>query len=77
MNIKKLLTMVLLFVIHRLFKCISIHRLINGIYDCPDQDDENMTAINHMGFLKNLDKTHFKCEIINIYIPKHTDHSST
>ncbi|CAF1478440.1 unnamed protein product, partial [Adineta steineri] len=28
-------------------KCISIHRRMNGINDCPNSDDENITSINH------------------------------
>ncbi|CAF4011362.1 unnamed protein product [Rotaria magnacalcarata] len=27
-------------------KCISKHRLTNGIHDCPNSDDENITLIN-------------------------------
>ncbi|CAF4756798.1 unnamed protein product, partial [Rotaria sp. Silwood2] len=28
-------------------KCISIHRLMNGVYDCPNSDDENKISINY------------------------------
>ncbi|CAF1410014.1 unnamed protein product [Adineta steineri] len=29
------------------FKCISIYRLMNGINDCPNGDDENITSVNY------------------------------
>ena len=28
-------------------KCISIHRLRDGVHDCPNNDDENTSSINH------------------------------
>ena len=43
-------------------KCISIHQLSNNIYDCPHGDDENLRH-------KQIEKTHFKCEQMNRYIP--------
>jgi hypothetical protein len=49
-------------------KCISLYRLLDKIDDCPYMDDENITAINNTHAGKQLDKTHFKCQITNKYI---------
>ncbi|CAF2931593.1 unnamed protein product [Rotaria sp. Silwood2] len=48
-------------------KCISIKRILDGTYDCLEDDDENITHINSTGLIKLL-KNHFKCEISNKYI---------
>ncbi|CAF1179580.1 unnamed protein product [Rotaria sp. Silwood1] len=40
---------------------------MDGTYDCPEEDDENMTHINSNDLIKFL-KNHFKCEISDKYI---------
>lgn len=49
-------------------KCISIERLLDRNSDCPYMDDENIIAINNSDAGKQLDKTHYKCQLINKYI---------
>jgi hypothetical protein len=49
-------------------KCISIHRLMNSVYDCPYMDDENMTSIKNTDIERQLKHTHYKCQASNKYI---------
>jgi hypothetical protein len=51
-------------------KCISLHRLFDGIEDCPFMDDENITAINNNALIEQLKQTHYKCQSNNKYIPQ-------
>ena len=48
-------------------KCISIHRLRDGIRDCSFNDDENILMFNHTS-LSSVFKNHFKCTKTNTYI---------
>jgi hypothetical protein len=49
-------------------KCISIHRLLDTVSDCPYMDDENITVMNNIDLTERLTKTHFKCQTSNKYI---------
>jgi len=51
-------------------KCISIHRLMDGIDDCPYLDDENKSEINNTDVIKQLEQTHVKCQTLEKYIHK-------
>ena len=48
-------------------KCISIHRLIDGVFDCDHYDDENTIMFNDTLSSKVI-RTHFKCSKMNKYI---------
>jgi hypothetical protein len=54
----------------RSVKCISMHRLLDGIGDCPYIDDENITIINNNNLVEQLKQTHYKCQSNNKYIPQ-------
>jgi hypothetical protein len=43
-------------------KCISIHRFLDGVNDCPHNDDEDITKISNIGIL-NL----FRCQSTDKY----------
>ena len=49
-------------------KCISIHRLLNNIDDCPYIDDENVILVNNTELIQQLRKTHFQCPTSKKYI---------
>jgi hypothetical protein len=51
-------------------KCISIHRLMDNIDDCPYMDDENILEINNTDVIEQLKQTHITCETSNKYIHK-------
>ena len=51
-------------------KCISIHRLMDGIHDCPSMDDENMFEMNNTNLIKQLEQTHYKCQTSKKFIHK-------
>jgi len=44
-------------------KCISVHRLLNGIYDCPYTDDENQTLIYTSNIIQHQIKDWLKQRI--------------
>jgi hypothetical protein len=43
---------------------------MDGIDDCPRNDDESITRINNADILKQVLKNHFKCQTSNKYIPQ-------
>ncbi len=47
-----------------------MYRLLDKNYDCPYMDDENMTIISNTDAKEQLEKTHFKCQTSNKYIPR-------
>ena len=50
-------------------KCISIYRIKDSVFDCPYKDDENDKQImSDFQLVKKLNRTHFKCSYLNIYI---------
>ena len=49
-------------------KCISKSRLLDRIYDCPREDDENLNEIIRIYSFDQLTKTHIKCEQSNKYL---------
>jgi hypothetical protein len=51
-------------------KYISIHRLMDGINDCPYMDDETMFEMNNIDVIKQLEQTHYKCQTSKKYIHK-------
>ena len=51
-------------------KCISIHRLMDGIHDCPLMDDETMFEKNNTDLFKQLQSSHYQCETSNKSIHK-------
>jgi hypothetical protein len=51
-------------------KCISIHRLMDGINDCPSIDDETTFKLNNTDLIKQLEQTHYKCQKSNKFIHK-------
>ena len=51
-------------------KCISVHRLMDSIDDCPYMDDQNMTIINSTDLIERLKKTHFICQSSNKFISR-------
>ena len=53
-------------------KCISIHHLFDGVYNCPYMDDEDFQIIQRTNIITMLNKTHYKCPKLDIYIPKYT-----
>ncbi|CAF5125317.1 unnamed protein product, partial [Rotaria sp. Silwood1] len=48
-------------------KCISINRLMDDKFDCPQKDDEDMKQMNNVNSTKLL-KHFFTCEISNKFI---------
>lgn len=44
-------------------KCISIHRLMDFIYDCPYLDDEDQNNIKNIVLTENYNSSHFKCSM--------------
>ncbi len=52
-------------------KCISIYRLMDTIYDCPNMDDEDIIIINNNTILiEHFKNNYFKCEKSVKYIPQ-------
>ena len=52
----------------RSLKCISIYRLSDGIYDCPDMDDENVTLTKYPNFVERVQRNYFYCQESKKYI---------
>ncbi|CAF3572262.1 unnamed protein product, partial [Adineta steineri] len=51
-------------------KCISFHRLINGVTDCPYNDDENIYEHTNPGLFAQVKHKYYKCHVTNKYIPQ-------
>ncbi|CAF3644501.1 unnamed protein product [Adineta steineri] len=49
-------------------KCISFHRLINGVTDCPYNDDENIYENTNPGLFAQVKHKYYKCQVTNKYI---------
>ncbi|CAF1223530.1 unnamed protein product [Adineta ricciae] len=50
-------------------KCIPFHRLMNGVPDCPYDDDENIFEHTNAGLFAKLKSKYYKCYFIDKYIP--------
>ncbi|CAF4144877.1 unnamed protein product, partial [Adineta steineri] len=51
-------------------KCISFHRLINGVTDCPYNDDENIFEDTNPQLFAQVKHKYYKCHVTNKYIPQ-------
>ncbi|CAF1198896.1 unnamed protein product [Adineta steineri] len=49
-------------------KCISFHRLINGVTDCPYNDDENIYEDTNPKLFAQVKHKYYKCHVTNKYI---------
>ncbi|CAF4180847.1 unnamed protein product, partial [Adineta steineri] len=49
-------------------KCISFHRLINGVTDCPYNDDENIYEDTNPRLFAQVKHKYYKCHVTNKYI---------
>ncbi|CAF0787566.1 unnamed protein product [Adineta ricciae] len=49
-------------------KCIGFHRLMNGVLDCPSNDDETMFNDTNTQIYNQLKRTYYKCYFSNKYI---------
>ena len=49
-------------------KCISIHRLLDAIDDCPSADDENLTIISELNVFTRIRQMYFHCGTSDRYI---------
>jgi len=49
-------------------KCVDMLHILNGIYDCPQMDDEIVSLIKSTSAIEYIEKTHFKCQSTNKYI---------
>ena len=49
-------------------KCISIHRLLDTIDDCPLMDDEDLTSILNSHRSESIKKNYFHCKTLDKYI---------
>ncbi|CAF1516181.1 unnamed protein product, partial [Adineta steineri] len=49
-------------------KCISFHRLINGVTDCPYNDDENIYEDTNPELFTQVKHKYYKCHVTNKYI---------
>ena len=50
-------------------KCVDMLHILNGIYDCPQMDDEIISLLRSTSAMEFIEKTHFKCQLNNKYIP--------
>ncbi|CAF0930075.1 unnamed protein product [Adineta ricciae] len=50
-------------------KCISFHRLMNSIFDCPYHDDENIYEDTNPEVFARLKHRYYKCHFTNRYVP--------
>ncbi|UJR07966.1 hypothetical protein I4U23_012245 [Adineta vaga] len=51
-------------------KCISFHRLMNGISDCPYNDDENIFEETNLELFEKLKFQYYQCYFTGKYIPQ-------
>ncbi|UJR11560.1 hypothetical protein I4U23_015740 [Adineta vaga] len=49
-------------------KCISFHRIMNDVYDCPYYDDENIFEDKNPQLFAQLQYNYYKCHTTNKYI---------
>lgn len=52
-------------------KCVHMFRILDGINDCPQMDDEIISLIRMTSITEYIEKTYFKCQSNNKYIPEY------
>ncbi|CAF0969766.1 unnamed protein product [Adineta ricciae] len=51
-------------------KCISLHRLLDDVYDCPYHDDENISRHSNDRLFAQMYHKYYKCHFTNKYISR-------